>query len=132
MPRGSRERYQNDAASNLQNLTGNLSSRGYSAIRTARSQPGRYDLALLDVMPGIDGYETAQRLRTLEPGLPVIGQIAHAMAEDLARCLQAGRAGRVVKPLVAEELVRAVRLHARPTAEHKAPARDDTHGTRAP
>jgi CheY-like chemotaxis protein len=60
----------------------------------------RYDAALLDVeMPGTDGYETAHLLHKIDPSLPLIGRTAHAMAEDLASCLEAGMLGRVVKPI---------------------------------
>ena len=59
-----------------------------TATRRSRAWPSagapRYDIALLDVeMPGIDGYETARRLHELDASLPLLGQTARAMAEDL-------------------------------------------------
>ena len=71
-------------------------------------------MVLLDLMmPGIDGYETARRIRIADPGLPIIGQTAHAMQEDRANCLAAGMVDRVTKPIDTEELVRSVLKHAR-------------------
>ena len=92
-----------------------LASDGHEAIaRVAAAGEPRYDIALLDVeMPGIDGYETARRLHELDATLPLLGQTARAMAEDLQQCLRAGMRGRVVKPIEREELVRMVLEHAR-------------------
>ena len=92
-----------------------LASDGHEAVaRVARTDEPRYAIALLDVeMPGIDGYETARRLHELDASLPLLGQTARAMAEDLEQCLRAGMRGRVVKPIERGELVRLVLAHAR-------------------
>ena len=104
-----------DSLLKLEGAQADLASDGHEAIaRVAKTGGAPYDLALLDVeMPGIDGYETARRLREIDPSLPLLGQTARAMAEDLEHCLQAGMRGRVVKPIVREELVRLVLAHAR-------------------
>ena len=88
---------------------------GHEAIaRVAATSGAAWDIALLDVeMPGIDGYETARRLSELDPSLPLLGQTARAMADDLALCLQSGMRDRVVKPIERAELVRLVLAHAR-------------------
>jgi CheY-like chemotaxis protein/anti-sigma regulatory factor (Ser/Thr protein kinase) len=87
-----------------------IASDGYQAIdRVSVSRVPAYDVVLLDVMmPGIDGYETARRIRVIAPTLPIIGQTAHAGAEDLALCFQAGMVDRIVKPLIADDIVRAI------------------------
>ena len=92
---------------------------GHAAIEKVRAQRDRpYHLVLLDVMmPGIDGYETARRLRPIDPALPIIGQTAHAMQEDHDQCLAAGMVDRLTKPLDTDELVRAVLRHARTDAD---------------
>ena len=92
-----------------------LASDGHEAIaRVAQAGEPRYAIALLDVeMPGIDGYETARRLHELDASLPLLGQTARAMAEDLEQSLRAGMRGRVVKPIERQELVRLVLEHAR-------------------
>jgi signal transduction histidine kinase len=103
-----------DALLKMEGALPDLASDGLEAIACVGARDRRYDVALLDVeMPGIDGYETARRLHELDPTLPLLGQTARAMADDLAQCLQAGMLGRVVKPIQREELVRLVRAHAR-------------------
>jgi len=88
---------------------------GHQALDRVAAQNGQlYNVVLLDVMmPGLDGYETARRIRTLDPALPIIGQTAHAMQEVRDQCLGAGMVERVTKPIDTEELVRAVLKHAR-------------------
>ncbi len=91
---------------------------GPQAIDRVAGQNGQggqlYNVVLLDVMmPGIDGYETARLIRTLDPALPIIGQTAHAMQEVRDQCLDAGMVERVTKPIDTEELVQAVLKHAR-------------------
>ena len=90
---------------------------GHQAIDRVAAQNGQlYHVVLLDVMmPGIDGYETARRIRTLDPHLPIIGQTAHATQEVREQCLDAGMVERVTKPIDTEELVQVVLKHARRT-----------------
>jgi signal transduction histidine kinase/ActR/RegA family two-component response regulator len=92
---------------------------GFQAVeRVTAASDDAFDAVLLDVvMPGIDGYETARRIRALRPGLPIIGQTGHALPEDLVRCLASGMVDRVVKPIVMEDLVQTIRRHVA-VAEH--------------
>ncbi len=69
-----------------------------------------FDVVLMDIqMPLMDGYEATRRILQLAPHMPVIGQTAHALPEDRARCLAAGMKAVVVKPIEIDLLVRAVR-----------------------
>ncbi|RZK99648.1 MAG: PAS domain S-box protein [Rubrivivax sp.] len=75
-----------------------------------------FDLVLMDIqMPSMDGYEATRRIKLTAPALPVIGQTAHAMAEERSKCLAAGMVDLVVKPINLEDLVSTLRRHA-PTA----------------
>ncbi len=61
------------------------------------------DAVLMDVsMPGMDGYATTARIRSLEgpaARVPIIALTAAAMPEDIAATRAAGMNGHVVKPL---------------------------------
>jgi len=75
-----------------------------------------FDIVLTDIqMPGIDGYETARRIRALAPGLPVIGLTAYAMPEERSRCLATGMADHVTKPIELDTLVAAILAQVSPT-----------------
>jgi PAS domain S-box-containing protein len=72
----------------------------------------RPDLVLLDInMPGMDGYEVLARLRA-EPNwvkhTPVVAVTANAMANDVAKGLEAGFTAYLTKPFAVDELLHTV------------------------
>ena len=70
-----------------------------------------FDCVLLDVeMPGLDGYETARKLRELEAEknwrrTPVIALTANTAPEDKERCLASGMDGHLAKPFDQHDLM---------------------------
>jgi PAS domain S-box-containing protein len=92
---------------------------GAAAVdRVLGDGPTAYDVVLMDIqMPVMDGYEATRRILELAPGLPVIGQTAHAFNEDRDKCLAAGMAGFIAKPIDPHELTKLIlQVHrARPT-----------------
>jgi signal transduction histidine kinase/HPt (histidine-containing phosphotransfer) domain-containing protein len=78
-------------------------------VTGADSRVVPFDVVLMDLqMPVMDGFEATRRIRVIRPDLPVIGLTAHALPEERARCLDAGMAGHVPKPVDVEELVAAI------------------------
>ena len=78
-----------------------------------------YGVVLMDLqMPEMDGYEATREIQAIAPDLPIIGQTAHAFAEDQRRCFDAGMVDHVAKPIDPDELILKVRRHAavRPAA----------------
>ncbi|MDE2593761.1 MAG: PAS domain S-box protein [Burkholderiales bacterium] len=84
---------------------------GQAAIDCVRELgPTHFDLILMDVqMSLVDGYEATRQIKTFAPDLPVIGQTAHAMAEERAKCAASGMVDIVVKPIELERLVQTLR-----------------------
>ena len=80
---------------------------GYKAIELAeREKP---DLILLDIrMPGLDGYQTCERIREFSD-VPIIILSAVAGSRDKVRGLDAGADDYVTKPFGVEELLARVR-----------------------
>jgi CheY-like chemotaxis protein len=73
-----------------------------------------FDIVLMDVqMPELGGLEATRRILQLAPDLPIIGQTAHAFAEDREKCLAAGMVGYIAKPIDPEALVGLVLQHAK-------------------
>ncbi|MGB0128505.1 MAG: ATP-binding protein [Rhodocyclaceae bacterium] len=73
-----------------------------------------FHLVLMDIqMPVMDGYEATRRIREIAPNLPVVGQTAHALAEEREQCLAAGMVDHLAKPLEVEDLVAVVLRRAR-------------------
>ena len=71
---------------------------------TAASEPGYYDVILMDVqMPVMDGYTATQAIRSLpDPrlaGIPIIAMTANAFQEDIRKAEEVGMNGHIAKPL---------------------------------
>jgi PAS domain S-box-containing protein len=70
-----------------------------------------FDVALMDIqMPVMDGLTAAAMIRSLEtqqarPRLPIIALTAHALKEDILRCIDAGMDSYLSKPFKTDELL---------------------------
>lgn len=70
---------------------------------------GVYDLVILDVMlPGMDGYEVAKRLRTKHLGTPILMLTARSELEDRVEGLDSGADYYLTKPFDTRELMACV------------------------
>lgn len=84
---------------------------GADAVQLAREL--RPDVVLMDVtMPVLDGVEATRLLRSRVPDCQVVMLTMHADREVMARAIQAGAVGYLVKDCSAEDVVEAVRLAA--------------------
>ena len=73
---------------------------GLSGLALAMTE--RFDLAIIDIdLPGIDGVELCQRLRSHAPtaALPLLALSANAMQSDIRRAMQAGFDQYLTKPI---------------------------------
>src|SRR5690242_24334 len=92
---------------------------GQSALKSAlEKQP---DLVILDIMmPGIDGYEVARRLRAGDEQMPILMLTARDEIPDRVQGLDSGADDYLVKPFALDELLARVRALLRRTepAQH--------------
>jgi len=71
------------------------------------------DIILLDVMmPIMDGYETAKKIREIKEikNIPIISLTAKAMKEDRQKCIDSGSNDYITKPLDIEKLLSLIRV----------------------
>jgi CheY-like chemotaxis protein len=94
-----------------------LAEDGRQAIERVARAVRPFDAVLMDVqMPVMDGLQAATVLAKSHPQLPVIGQTAHALKEEIDRCLAAGMVATVQKPLDLDLLTSTVLEHVRRSA----------------
>jgi len=96
----------------------------------ARCRQDLFDLIFMDIrMPGMDGIETTQRIRSLSnnnQNAPVIAVTAHALAEQKQQLLMSGLDDYLSKPLDEAQLKRTLARWATPnTKKQKSPAHPD-------
>ncbi len=100
-----------------------LESAGHRAMLVANGEEAldaleeaRFDIVLMDVnMPVMDGVSAAQLYRMQSAGrrrVPILALTADATPEARARCLEAGMAACLIKPVTPPVLLDAVREHA--------------------
>ncbi|MBK8714548.1 MAG: response regulator [Deltaproteobacteria bacterium] len=95
-----------------------LEARGHRVVVAADGHAGlaeiltaRHDVALLDIgLPGLDGYEVAQRVRSQCPNITtrLIAITGYGQGEDRERALTAGFDEHLVKPVSVTDLERVL------------------------
>lgn len=86
-------------------VNGIVAESGEQALEYLDQQP--FDLMLLDIsMPGMNGYQTAQEVRSRAElsGLIIVALTAHAIKGERERCLEAGMDDFLAKPFELSDL----------------------------
>ncbi|MDP9083188.1 MAG: response regulator, partial [Pseudomonadota bacterium] len=110
-----------DDARNIFALSSVLERRGMEVLTAATGNEAiavlsaRSDVAivLMDIMmPGMDGYETIEAIRTnpIFRRLPILALTAKAMKGDREKCLEAGASDYLAKPVNIQQLLSALRM----------------------
>lgn len=85
---------------------------GQEALKVL-NEHSEIDVVLLDMMmPNMDGYETATRIRENKDwkNLPVIAVTAKAMTGDREKCINAGASDYITKPVDVDQLLSLLRV----------------------
>ena len=95
-----------------------IAASGSEALDRSLERPP--DLVVLDIMlPGLDGLEVAQRLRTAGDNVPILMLTARDTVADRVKGLETGADDYLVKPLAPEELVARVKALLRRSQEEQ-------------
>jgi two-component system response regulator MprA len=108
-------------------LRGGLSEEGHNVIAAENgndalevARAGQFDAILLDVMlPGIDGFEIARRLRSDGNETPILMLTARDTEQDIIRGLDYGADDYLTKPFSFSELLARLRAVTRRTGGHR-------------
>ena len=73
-------------------------------------QEMRPDLVLMDIkMPVMNGYEAFDKIKAIDPTIPIIAITAYSLAEEENKIIEKGFDAYLFKPLNAEEFTRTVK-----------------------
>jgi len=92
-----------------------VANNGREAVEKVAQSP--FDLVLMDLqMPVMDGYQATAKIRS-DPRyskIPIIAMTAHATVEERQRCLDAGMADHISKPIDPVTMFATIAQHYRP------------------
>ena len=110
-----------------------LKDNGEAALAELEADPSRIDLVVLDVMlPGIDGFTVASRMRAKGWLTPILMLTARGRAEDVLRGFEAGADDYLPKPFELSILIARINALLRRHAWHvAAPRREPRTGAAA-
>ena len=93
---------------------------GYEAVETFTSDPGKFDVILMDInMPEMDGVEATRRIRALGAEgarIPIIAITANISPDDVKNYLEAGMTDHIKKPTDFDEVLYKINLHLKQTS----------------
>jgi two-component system, cell cycle response regulator DivK len=76
---------------------------------------GNVDLVLLDIqMPELNGYEVLNKIRQVNPEIPVIAQTAYVMADDIKKFKETGFTDYLTKPIGQDKLYNLLNKYLKP------------------
>lgn len=100
-------------------IADNLKKEGYTSITASggaeglgilKREKGRVSVVLLDiVMPEMDGLSTLEKIKEINPDMPVIMMTAHMDQELVLRALKNGAFDYLAKPIYIDELLLATK-----------------------
>ena len=91
-----------------------IASGGIDGVRQALAADPPFAAVLMDLqMPDIDGFEATRRLLSAPDfnGAPIIAMTANVFAADIERCLAAGMADHIKKPIDLQVLIDTLLRH---------------------
>lgn len=93
----------------VNNYSVNLCRNGVEGLQ--EFQNGKFDLIIMDIMmPEMDGFETAEKIRDLDPEIPLFFLSAKEMKEDIIRGYNLGADDYITKPFDSDILLKKIKI----------------------
>lgn len=82
---------------------------GIQAIEMFQDNQSDYDLILMDIrLPKLNGYKVTQKIKEINPKLPIIAVTAYAHSQGIDDCYKAGCDDFIAKPFNIGEIVKLI------------------------
>jgi signal transduction histidine kinase/CheY-like chemotaxis protein len=93
------------------NIPVRIAENGKEALRVLEDKA--FDLIFMDIqMPGMDGFETAQEVRSRKSSeVPIVAMTAYAGESEQRRCYESGMNGIIIKPFTLEKILVKMNEH---------------------
>jgi PAS domain S-box-containing protein len=83
---------------------------GHEAVEIFKTKPGKIDLVILDmIMPGMNGMETFEVLKSMNPNIKVLLSSGYSAESQSAKIMEQGCSGFIQKPYGLTDLSRKVK-----------------------
>jgi len=80
------------------------------ALECFRKRPLKFDVLITDMtMPNLTGLQLAREIKKIRPGFPIIMCTGYGSGIDKKKCREFGISGLVMKPVLKEDLCKAIR-----------------------
>jgi PAS domain S-box-containing protein len=92
---------------NCKNLM--FASDGFEALQMFKNNPEKIDIVLMDIkMPGMNGYQTTQKMKEINKNVFIIAQTAYALSGDREKAFASGCDFYLAKPFSKAQLLEAI------------------------
>jgi len=82
---------------------------GEEAIEVFQNEKSSYDLVLMDIrLPKLNGYNATQKIKEINPSIPVIAVTAYAHSQGIIDCFDSGCDDFIAKPFDINKIVKLV------------------------
>ncbi len=97
---------------------------GVQALKQFKERHSKYNILLIDVsMPGMDGFELAEKVVSIDPNMPFLFLTARNQKQDKIHGLEIGADDYITKPFDIDELILRIRnIIRRNQHDHTLPA----------
>lgn len=81
-------------------------------VRTFSKAPDKFDLVIMDLrLPEMDGFEAMEKIKTINPKVPVIAHTAYFTPEIEQKCKDAGFDEFILKPVSGNHFMMAIQKY---------------------
>ncbi len=82
---------------------------GQEAIDNFKMDKSAFDLILMDIrLPQVNGYDATQRIKEINPSIPIVAVTAYAHSQGIIDCFDAGCDEFIAKPFEISKILKIV------------------------
>ncbi|HAF28529.1 MAG TPA: response regulator [Bacteroidales bacterium] len=82
---------------------------GQEAIDLFKKDKSAFDLILMDIrLPKVNGYDATQKIKEINPSIPIVAITAYAHSQGIIDCFDAGCDDFIAKPFEISKIVKIV------------------------